>query len=631
MWPPLARSGSWWQPWSANQVPPPGPPPVGSPVGTGGQWPAVTGNLLTPGSSFTSGRPSGHGGGSFTLTDAAYWRQLLVQGLASPWQEAAPRPPNGPGPPLSAQDGLSGQAPVGHGNDGGGFGGFGSFFGSRSFWGGNSVPDAPPQPPVRERQLSVDSLSNLPGNQECADCGAGHPPPDWASVNQGVLLCIDCAGVHRSLGAHVSKVKSLRLDSWKPEDLRTFAFQGGNWEVNWRLAKQAGGALPRPPPDASREDIKRYIHAKYHAVNNAGLGRSRSAREGVDWPSRSASKPMTERARAGGAALMDGSAGAHAAGTQCHAGVCFVEVLAVELMNGRVGELRMLGPFFLSISVSLSLGAVTATATSAKRSSATVVWQPPERRELLWDCQERWLRCHVHDGGDFTGPQQLAGQGRVDILALEPEVPTEVIVDLYGPRSEDNAEDSSSDSSQEDHASTARSHSSSFGSRTRRSGGGEYSYGGGGNTHGSCHHHGGGFAGEPPGGYGGLLGGYGEAQPVSWSRNCGDYFFESSPEAAPEYGWRRPQGTTQRMWMFRRHQPGSDSGYPSGHPHYSETTEEHLEEDVSDPRRNGKSCGVARLRLTTVDMSFLSRSSPEKKRVAVNDSATKPSDSRILS
>ena len=43
-----------------------------------------------------------------------------------------------------------------------------------------------------------------------ADCGASSP--DWASLNLGVLLCIECAGVHRQLGVHMSKVRSCTLD-----------------------------------------------------------------------------------------------------------------------------------------------------------------------------------------------------------------------------------------------------------------------------------------------------------------------------------------------------------------------------------------------------------------------------------
>ena len=52
----------------------------------------------------------------------------------------------------------------------------------------------------------------------CADCGASSP--SWASVSRGVLICADCASVHRSLGRHISHVKCLNQGSWIPEQLR---------------------------------------------------------------------------------------------------------------------------------------------------------------------------------------------------------------------------------------------------------------------------------------------------------------------------------------------------------------------------------------------------------------------------
>jgi hypothetical protein len=50
----------------------------------------------------------------------------------------------------------------------------------------------------------------LAKNPECADCGRPHP--DWVSLNLCVVVCIECVGVHRSLGSHVSRVRSLKLD-----------------------------------------------------------------------------------------------------------------------------------------------------------------------------------------------------------------------------------------------------------------------------------------------------------------------------------------------------------------------------------------------------------------------------------
>jgi Arf-GAP/coiled-coil/ANK repeat/PH domain-containing protein len=43
-------------------------------------------------------------------------------------------------------------------------------------------------------------------------CCVSASDPDWASINLGILLCIECSGVHRQVGVHVSKVRSTTLD-----------------------------------------------------------------------------------------------------------------------------------------------------------------------------------------------------------------------------------------------------------------------------------------------------------------------------------------------------------------------------------------------------------------------------------
>lgn len=53
------------------------------------------------------------------------------------------------------------------------------------------------------------TLRSIPGNDICAECST--PEPDWASLNLGILVCIECSGVHRNLGVHISKVLFCKL------------------------------------------------------------------------------------------------------------------------------------------------------------------------------------------------------------------------------------------------------------------------------------------------------------------------------------------------------------------------------------------------------------------------------------
>lgn len=43
--------------------------------------------------------------------------------------------------------------------------------------------------------------------------------PEWTSYSLGVFLCVDCCGVHRNLGTHLSKVKGIKLDNWDSEQV----------------------------------------------------------------------------------------------------------------------------------------------------------------------------------------------------------------------------------------------------------------------------------------------------------------------------------------------------------------------------------------------------------------------------
>ncbi|XP_029073756.1 arf-GAP with coiled-coil, ANK repeat and PH domain-containing protein 3 isoform X2 [Monodon monoceros] len=117
----------------------------------------------------------------------------------------------------------------------------------------------------RERSAKGESvlqrMQHVAGNSQCGDCG--RPDPRWASINLGVLLCIECSGIHRSLGVHCSKVRSLTLDSWEPELLKLMC-ELGNSTVNQIYEAQCAGPGSRKPTASSpRQDKEAWIKDKY--------------------------------------------------------------------------------------------------------------------------------------------------------------------------------------------------------------------------------------------------------------------------------------------------------------------------------------------------------------------------------
>ncbi|XP_006885912.1 PREDICTED: arf-GAP with coiled-coil, ANK repeat and PH domain-containing protein 3 [Elephantulus edwardii] len=117
----------------------------------------------------------------------------------------------------------------------------------------------------RERSTKADStlqrVQNVAGNSQCGDCG--QPDPRWASINLGVLLCIECSGIHRSLGVHCSKVRSLTLDSWEPELLKLMC-ELGNSTVNQIYEAQCEGlGSKKPTANSPRQDKEAWIKDKY--------------------------------------------------------------------------------------------------------------------------------------------------------------------------------------------------------------------------------------------------------------------------------------------------------------------------------------------------------------------------------
>lgn len=67
-------------------------------------------------------------------------------------------------------------------------------------------------------------LMKDPENKICIDCGSS---AQWASVNNSVYLCLNCAGMHRGLGVNISFVRSITMDKWDAKQIKLMKI-GGN-------------------------------------------------------------------------------------------------------------------------------------------------------------------------------------------------------------------------------------------------------------------------------------------------------------------------------------------------------------------------------------------------------------------
>eukprot|EP00884_Botryococcus_braunii_P012642 jgi/Botrbrau1/21379/Bobra.0216s0001.1 len=118
---------------------------------------------------------------------------------------------------------------------------------------------------LEENKKHVEALKLLlqrPENRSCADCrdGGAASRPSWASISTGVFICMRCAGIHRGLGVHISKVRSVTLDTWLPEQV-AFMAATGNGVANafWEAKLQPG---TKPHYDAP--ELGTFIRRKYN-------------------------------------------------------------------------------------------------------------------------------------------------------------------------------------------------------------------------------------------------------------------------------------------------------------------------------------------------------------------------------
>ncbi|KAI9718344.1 MAG: hypothetical protein M1828_006746 [Chrysothrix sp. TS-e1954] len=100
------------------------------------------------------------------------------------------------------------------------------------------------------------------GNAWCADCNSD-ARVEWVSINLGIIVCIECSGIHRSLGTHISKIRSLTLDtkSFSSDIIEILSVVGNRMSnMIWEACLDQ---MQKPTFNASRDQRLTFITAKY--------------------------------------------------------------------------------------------------------------------------------------------------------------------------------------------------------------------------------------------------------------------------------------------------------------------------------------------------------------------------------
>lgn len=109
----------------------------------------------------------------------------------------------------------------------------------------------------RDRVAAIISRNEAFG---CADCDGGKCT--WVVINLCIGICIECSGVHRSLGVQISKVRSLTLDELEPEEYDLLEnFDNGRSNLIWEA--NVTEAWVKPTAQSTYAERERWIRAKY--------------------------------------------------------------------------------------------------------------------------------------------------------------------------------------------------------------------------------------------------------------------------------------------------------------------------------------------------------------------------------
>lgn len=120
----------------------------------------------------------------------------------------------------------------------------------------------------RRNEVRLAKMCSSLQNATCADCKVCIDfGTAWASINLGVFVCIQCSGIHRSMGTHISKVRALAADNWNDDWIDNLEKWGnaraaGFWEYIAPADRPLGNAHASQTDVASRA-VRDFVIAKY--------------------------------------------------------------------------------------------------------------------------------------------------------------------------------------------------------------------------------------------------------------------------------------------------------------------------------------------------------------------------------
>ena len=114
---------------------------------------------------------------------------------------------------------------------------------------------------IKNEVEKMETINKLINENNCSDCGA--QKPNWLSSNWLTLVCIDCSSFHRSLGAQISKIRSLELDNISHEYLELL-FKINQKEINYVLEEKViDYYYEKPNFNSTKEEKEQFIINKY--------------------------------------------------------------------------------------------------------------------------------------------------------------------------------------------------------------------------------------------------------------------------------------------------------------------------------------------------------------------------------